>query len=362
MVALVVAASSCARFDDSLASPFEPEPTAGAYAHIQPSEPEDEDSDEEREIDGPCVDPDPAVIATCLEPISGVTVLPAGDAALAAERVTGRILLVGPDIEPEEFVQIPVDSSGDGGLLDIALSPTFAEDRLLYALITTPSDNRVVRITPGDVPKVVLAGIPRGQTGNQGSLMFEQAGTLLVRTGDAGNAASSADPASLAGKALRVGALNPDGSDRPVIVASGLRGTGGACVDPVSQTVYVTESSLAGDRLVRVSSDGSTEALWSWTDGEGAGHCVVVGTDIAVVLSQGEAVSFLTRDDDTGLISGDPAMAAEGRFGKLHGAALGLGGEIWSGTINKASGDPGETDDRVVLIPTDGGGGAVGPD
>ena len=73
-----------------------------------------------------------------------------------------------------------VDGSGDGGLVDFALSPTYSQYRLIYALITTPSDNRVVRIAPGDVAKPILTGIPKGATGNMGALYFRSPTELLV--------------------------------------------------------------------------------------------------------------------------------------------------------------------------------------
>ncbi|MFC5112312.1 hypothetical protein [Kibdelosporangium philippinense] len=43
---------------------------------------------------------------------------------------------------------IPVDGTTDGGLTWVALSPTYTEDQLIYAYITTPTDNRVVRSSP----------------------------------------------------------------------------------------------------------------------------------------------------------------------------------------------------------------------
>ena len=49
-----------------------------------------------------------------------------------------------------------IDGSGDGGLMDIVMSPTYAQDRLMYAYISTATDNRVVRVADGDVPKDIL--------------------------------------------------------------------------------------------------------------------------------------------------------------------------------------------------------------
>ncbi|MEO9220248.1 MAG: oxidoreductase, partial [Mycobacteriaceae bacterium] len=47
------------------------------------------------------------------------------------------------------------------------------------------------------------------------------------------------------------------------------------------------------------------------------------------------------------------------RYGQLSGAGVASDGVVWAGTVNKAGGKPGPTDDRVVRIqPPSGQGGA----
>lgn len=92
---------------------------------------------------------DPNVLAKNLTAPVGLTMMADGT-ALVGERTTGRIVQVQP--EPgQPVVEVKtvtgIDASGDGGLLDIALSPTYGEDRLIYAYITTATDNRVVSFT-----------------------------------------------------------------------------------------------------------------------------------------------------------------------------------------------------------------------
>lgn len=171
---LLLVLTGCARFDDAASSPFSPEPTAGP-AEVGPrtDKPPTSTSRPPRPS-GPCIDPDPNVVATCLDTTGGIVVLPDGSGALIAERRTGRILRVAPEQPAAEIARIDVDGSSDGGLLDLALSPTFLEDGLIYAYITTGSDNRVVRIAAGDTPKPVLEGIPRGATGNAGGARLRQ--------------------------------------------------------------------------------------------------------------------------------------------------------------------------------------------
>lgn len=105
---------------------------------------------------------------------------------------------------------------GEGGLLGLALSPSFAEDGLVYAYVTRADDNAVVRaVLSGDglgEPEVVLEGVPRAQVHNGGRLAFGPDGMLYVTTGDARQPELSQDPTSLAGKVLRV---TPDGEPAP---------------------------------------------------------------------------------------------------------------------------------------------------
>lgn len=135
-----------------------------------------------------CVDPDPQVVATCLQPVSAIAVLPDSRSALVAERATGRVLRVQRGADPELVTTVPTDPSGGGGLTGLVLSPGYAEDQLVYAYVSTPSDNRVVRIASGEPPEPVLVGIPRGPTNNGGALGVDVDGSLLVATGDAGGA------------------------------------------------------------------------------------------------------------------------------------------------------------------------------
>ena len=83
------------------------------------------------------------------------------------------------------------------------MSPTYGEDQLVFAYVTTATDNRVLMIAPGDAPRPIVTGIPRGSTNNRGALALDNQGALLVATGNAGDPAAG-NPTSLAGKVLRI--------------------------------------------------------------------------------------------------------------------------------------------------------------
>ncbi|NLU81595.1 PQQ-dependent sugar dehydrogenase [Rhodococcus sp. HNM0569] len=356
----LVAAGGCAQFDDSSASPFTPEPSDMAVGEVQPESPQPPESSEPATPPGPlgpCQDADPAVVATCLDTTGGLVVLPDGQHALVGERRTGRILEVTAGQPPREVARVDVDAGADGGLTDIALSPTYAEDNLIYAYVTTGSDNRVVRVAPGDTPKPVLSGIPRGASGNGGSLEFAGAGELMVATGDGGDAAAATDPGSLGGKLLRVRDLTTSGSTRPEIVLTGLGAPGGVCVEPGVAT-WVTDRMPLQDRLQRVGTDGTVSTpVWTWPDRPGVGGCVAAAGVVAVALEYGKAMSVLAADPKTGAVTAAPGLLAQDRYGALGSASIASDGQLWAGTVNKTSGEPGPTDDRVVKLPPPSGGG-----
>src|SRR5664279_4144919 len=201
-VTLVSIVAGCADFS-SEASTFTVQPSLTAPAaqpvdpsSAQPSSPSPSSGDQSPSPDpsgsqapnDPCAPTDESVIATCLTAPWGLAPLPDGQSALVGERTTGRILQIAKGQPPVEVAKIDgIDASGDGGLLGIALSPSYDEDGLIYAYVTTAEDNRIIRIASGDVPKPIFTGIPRGATHNGGRLAFASDRSLYVGTGDTGN-------------------------------------------------------------------------------------------------------------------------------------------------------------------------------
>ena len=103
---------------------------------------------------------------------------------------------------PTLVTTIPVDTIGGGGLTGLVLSPAYAEDQLVYAYVTTSTDNRVVKLASGEPPKPVFVGDPAwGGCTTRARSAVDSDGSLLVATGDAGINTSA--PGSLAGKVLR---------------------------------------------------------------------------------------------------------------------------------------------------------------
>lgn len=160
------------------------------------------------------------VIARDLNAPWGLAFLPGGG-ALVAERDSGRIRSLDGKGRARVVDRVPgVVSSGEGGLLGIAVAADFRSTRWVYAYFTSASDNRIVRMKfkGGDLgrPQVVLRGIPKGFIHNGGRITFGPDGMLYAGTGEAGRTSLSQNRNSLGGKILRmtpsgqVPADNPD--------------------------------------------------------------------------------------------------------------------------------------------------------
>ncbi|EUA33988.1 glucose / Sorbosone dehydrogenase family protein [Mycobacterium xenopi 3993] len=247
--AAMLVSSGCARFNDAQSQPFTTEPQRRPPATSTPPPPRRCRPNRSQAM------PAPGVMQGCLESTSGLIMLPDSKSALVAERTTGAVKEVSVSAEPKVKTVIPVDPSGDGGLMDIVLSPTYSQDRLMYAYVSTPSDNRVIRIADGDVPKDILTGIPKGATGNTGALHFTSKTTLVVLTGDAGNPAAAGDPASLAGKVIRIEQPTTINQAPPTTALTGI-GAGGGCA-PTPSTARCMSSTAPLPRTACSGSPGT---------------------------------------------------------------------------------------------------------
>jgi glucose/arabinose dehydrogenase len=315
-----------------------------------------------------CTDFHPAVIGTCLDQVTAVAALPTDGsviAGLVGERITGRIMRVQQGQPPVEIAKVPVDGGSDGGLTGLALSPSYAEDQLIFAYVTTATDNRLVRLAQGERPKPVLTGIPKGPTGNRGSLASDHGGALLLATGNAGNPALADDPGSLAGKVLRINAAGKPAAGNPTadsaVVAAGLQSPGGVCSSLDGGLTWVTDRAKDRDVVYRLELGKPLGApAWSWPDRPGVAGCAAWSNMLSVAMSTAGHLQNLPLSPE-GTFTGKPqitmADAATG-FGRLSGVDLLTDEVAIGGTVNKAGGTPVSSDDRAVIIVHPFGGGA----
>lgn len=353
--ASLVTATACTDFSDqdkqSQAGPFSSETTLAPPRTTTTPSPTETQSPPPP---GPCVDPDPNVITTCL--VSTGDLVPGdaeGNVTVVAERTTGKIITAKRYSEHKVVASFDVDGSGDGGLIAFAKSPTYAQDQLIYALITTPSDNRVVRIAPGDVAKPILVGIPKGATGNMGSMFFNSTSELIVATGNAGNPAAANDPSSLAGKLLSITTLTSGSNARPRIVASGLGSNVSLCPSATSSNLYLADQTPTEDRLSVVSKSG-LKTLWTWPDKPQVAGCAATNNSIYVTTTRTKRIEALVEPTRAKPTVTKPTVVLKDQYGAL-GRITGLAnGILQFATVNREVGKPVSTDDRVVkfLAPT----------
>ena len=317
----------------------------------------------------PCTPTDPAVIAACLSAPWGLAPLADGT-ALVGERTTGRILKVAAGKKPVLVTTIGgLDSSGDGGLLGIAVSPSYDEDQLIYAYVTTKTDNRVIRIAPDDTPKAILTGIPKGAKDNGGAIAFNADSVLYVGTGDAGKPQSAT---SLGGKLLRIDEFGKPAVGNPKktspIFSSGFTQVTGLCLLPTAVMAAV-DHRAAADVLLPAKSEAdytklaSGDAIWTWKASDGGAADCATSQGVLANTSLGKQQLAGVAMSSTGSFSGSPRVLLGNTYGRLLTVQPGLKGALWMTTSNKdGHGKPVAADDRVIVLPDAGAAGGNGPD
>ncbi len=187
------------------------------------------------------------------------------------------------------FVSLTVNSSGERGLIGVALDPDFATNNFIYLYYTTntaPIHNRIVRYTAnGDV---ALAGSEQlildldnlsGATNhNGGALGFGLDGKLYVAIGDNATGSNAQNLDTYHGKLLRI---NKDGSapaDNPFfstgaseqrkrVWAYGLRNPYTFSVQPVTGKIYVNDVGQSAVEEINDATQGGRNFGWPAAEG-----------------------------------------------------------------------------------------------
>ncbi len=203
-----------------------------------------------------------------------VAFLPEGKGMLVTER-TGSLRVVSQDGKlskpisgvPEVWVR------GQGGLLDVELSPDFAKDRMVYLTYAeAAADGKTGGTAAGrgrlseDMTRLegftrIFQQQPKLSVGNHfGSrIVFDRDGYLFIALGENNNRPTSQDLDKLQGKIVR---LYPDGSIpkdnpfvgqknvRPEIWSYGHRNQQGAALNPWTDTLWTNEHGpMGGDEI-----------------------------------------------------------------------------------------------------------------
>ena len=314
----------------------------------------------------------PQVAASNLQVPWGMAFLPDGS-ALVAERNTARILQFRPGTTPVQVATVSgVAPGGEAGLLGIAVSPSFAQDNLVFAYFTSSSDNRIVRFRL-DAPtnqQPILTGIPRNTIHDGGRIAFGPDGLLYVGAGDAGNSANAQNLQSLGGKILR---MRPDGTvppDNPfagsLVYSYGHRNVQGLAWDAQGR-LYATEfGQNTWDEINQIVADGN----YGWPTVEGRGNdprfrdpivvwataesspsgAAIANNHLFAAALRGTRLWVVPLNGSGG--ANTPVAELNGQYGRLRTVALGPDGWLWVATSNRdGRGTPAASDDRVIRFP-----------
>ncbi|MEQ9401249.1 MAG: PQQ-dependent sugar dehydrogenase [Longimicrobiales bacterium] len=315
------------------------------------------------------------VVATDLDVPWEVAFLPEGD-FLVTER-PGRLVRLAPDGAVRWRTDVPdVRARGEGGLLGLALDPAFGDTGWIYLYRTTETDNRVDRWTLGPGGELtdrtpVVDGIPVAAFHDGGRLHVGPDGMLWITTGDAGSAADARNPASLAGKILRVTPTggtpetNPGGS---IVWSLGHRNPQGlAWAD--DGTVWATEHGRSGftsglDEVNRIEAGGD----YGWPEFQGDSvtaevHAPVLHSGPSHTWAPSGAAWWNGRLFFGGLrgqalydvagLPGAPRLTVHffREFGRIRQVRVGPDGMLYLLTGNRdGRGSPEDDDDRLLRL------------
>lgn len=219
-----------------------------------------------------------AVVADGLSQPWGIDFLP--DGRMIVTEKPGRLRLVTPDgnVSPPIAGLPRVDDSGQGGLLDVALHPKFAANRLVYLSYAEPgAGGRSTALARGvlraddtalDDLKILFRQTPKVRGGRHfGSrVVFAPDGALFLTTGDRGNRHEAQNLGSHIGKVVRLtddGRIPPDNPfvgnqrARPEIWSYGHRNIQGAAIHPVTRKLWTIEHGPRGGDEINIPAAGA---------------------------------------------------------------------------------------------------------
>jgi glucose/arabinose dehydrogenase len=282
---------------------------------------------------------------------------------------------------PEPVISFPPPfvSTGEGGLLGLAVDPGFTANHYLYVYHTYAEQgtlyNRVVRLRERNnratVERVLIDRIPGGRIHNGGRLKIGPDGKLYITTGDAGVPERAQDPFSLAGKILR---LNLDGSipaDNPFpgspVFSWGHRNPQGLAWSPDTGTLYSSEHGSSANDEINLINPG---ANYGWPVIQGSqqargmrapllysGETTWAPAGMAFVTQgpwRGRLLVAALRGEQLLLVNLDTREVEglyQGRFGRIRDVVEAKDGSLYILTSNRdGRGDPRPDDDKIIML------------
>lgn len=215
-------------------------------------------------------------VATGLDHPWGLAFLPDGRMIVTERPGTVRIVSKSGTLSPPLAGTPKVWASGQGGMLDVALHPKFAENRRIYLSYSEAGDGGAGTavgwgVLDGNSLKnfrVIWRMVPKGSTGRHfGSrLVFADDGTLFVTIGERGERERAQDPSVNRGQVIRI---NPDDGSiprdnpfvgkaghRPEIWSYGHRNPQSAALHPTTRKLWTVEHGARGGDEINIPEAG----------------------------------------------------------------------------------------------------------
>ncbi len=316
----------------------------------------------------------PRDLVTGLSVPWAIAFLPDGS-ALVTERDTARLLRVTARGAVTTIGKVPgVSPNGEGGLLGVAVSPSYARDHYVFLYYSARSENRIVRFgydgkrLSGE--RTLVTGIPRGPIHNGGRLAFGPDHMLYASTGETGRGAIAQDRSSLGGKILR---MTLDGKPAPgnpfgtLVWTYGHRNVQGLAWDPQGHMFATEFGQDRFDEINRIEKGHDygwpvvegfggdrkryTPPLLTWTTAEASPSGLAYAAGSLWAGALGGRRLWQVPVSASGKVS-RPVAHFEARYGRLRAVATAPDGSLWITTSNRdGRGDPQPGDDRILVVP-----------
>jgi glucose/arabinose dehydrogenase len=227
-----------------------------------------------------------ALVASGLNNPTAMALAPDGRIFVCQQGGALRVIKNGV-LLPTPFLTVPVDSSGERGLLGVAFDPNFVSNQLVYIYYTTTTPtlhNRISRFTAsGDVAiagsEVIVMDLNNLSTAtnhNGGAIHFGPDGLLYVAVGDNANGANAQSLATRLGKLLRITSTGGIPTDNPffntatgdnrAIWALGLRNPFTFSFQGGSTRMFIND---VGQNIWEEINDGIVGSNYGWPTCEG---------------------------------------------------------------------------------------------
>ncbi|WP_308307570.1 PQQ-dependent sugar dehydrogenase [Streptomyces sp. ISL-10] len=318
--------------------------------------------------------PDPGTVSTLARGVDvawGLAFLPDGTGVFT-ERNTFNVHRLTKSGQKTLLGKVPDSQTtgGEGGLMGIEVSPSFATDHYLYFLHTSTDGNRIARMRLENNMlsgyTVLLRGMEKSRFHNGGRLRFGPDGKLYAGMGDAQSASKAQDRNSLNGKILRI---NQDGSipsDNPfgnAVWSIGHRNPQGLDFDSKGRLWQAEFGNSVMDEVNLIQKGGN----YGWPHCEGtSGTCggytapkktwstasaspsglTIINDHVFVATTRGERVYRLRIDPSSNLV--EQKTYFQGTYDRLRTVEVDHDGDIWLTTSTDKDGTAGN--DRILLI------------